>query len=105
MTGAERAGAEALTARWLKLPTPIPIVSTLAVVSWTVALLAAALAHYRVGSSWVAVGGVALAGPLSGFGRPLFTGVVGMAALRAAAVSIELGRPQPRRAPASADRR
>lgn len=96
MSGAERLGAEALAARWLEIPTPLPIVSTLAVVSWTAALLAAALSHYHARSPRVAVAGLALAGPLFGFGHPYITGVIGMAGLLVAALAIELNR-SPRR--------
>jgi hypothetical protein len=90
MTGADLAGAEALAARWMQIPWPMPIVSTLGVVSWTAALLAAAVAHWRAGSSWIVVAGLALAGPLFGFGHPFFTGIIGMAGLLAAALTIEL---------------
>lgn len=94
MSGAERIGTEALAARWLEIPMPLPIVSTLGVVSWTVALLAAALAHYQVRSPWLAVAGLALAGPLFGFGHPYFTGVIGMAGLLTATLALELGQPR-----------
>jgi hypothetical protein len=72
---------------------PLPIISTMGTVSWTVALIAAAVAHRRAGSSWVIVVGLGIAGPLFGFGHPLFLGVIGMGGLLAAAVAFELGRP------------
>jgi hypothetical protein len=99
-SGAERAGAEALAARWPEIPMPIPVISTLGVVSWTLALLAAALAHWRAGSPRLAVLGLALAGPLFGFGHPLVLGVIGMAGLLLAAVALEFRGA--RREPASA---
>lgn len=86
-------GAAALAARWMEIPLPMPIISTVAVVSWTGTLLAAAVAHWRAGSSWLAVGGLALAGPLFAFGHPFITGVIGMAALLVAAVVLEFDRP------------
>jgi hypothetical protein len=89
-TGADLAGAQALAGRWMQIPGPMPIISTVAVMSWTAALLAAAVAHWRAGSSWLAVGGLALAGPLFGFGHPFVTGVIGMAGLTVAALTVEL---------------
>lgn len=98
-------GAEALAARWMEIPMPLPLISTAAVVSWTGTLLAAAVAHYRAGSSWLAVGGLALAGPLFGFGHPLVFGVIGMAALLVAAAAIELGSLRSRRGDGEVERR
>lgn len=92
LSGAEEAGAFALAARWMEVPSPLPIVSTLGVVSWTAALLAAAVAHWRAGSSWIVVGGLALAGPLFGFGHPFITGLIGMGGLAAAGVAVEWRR-------------
>jgi hypothetical protein len=92
LSGAQEAGAHELAGRWMEIPFPLPIVSTVAVLSWTATLLAAALAHWRARSSWVAVAGLALAGPLFGFGHPLFAGVLGMAALAAAGAAIERNR-------------
>lgn len=92
MSGADLAGAEALAIRWMQIPAPMSIISGLAVVVWTAALLAAAVAHRRAGSSWMAVGGLALAGPLFGFGHPHIAGLLGMAGLLAAAMAIESHR-------------
>lgn len=93
--GSAAPGAEMLVARWLEIPMPLSVVSAVGTVSWTVALLAAAVAHQRAGSSWWMVVGLGLAGPLFGFGHPLFLGVVGMAGLLTAAVVSELGRTNP----------
>jgi hypothetical protein len=81
MTGMASVGAAALAESWMEIPMPLPVISTIGVVSWTVVLLAAAVAHRQAGSSWVVVVGLALAGPLFGFGHPFITGVIGMAGL------------------------
>jgi hypothetical protein len=99
LSGVERAGAEVLVARWLEIPMPLPVVSTIAVVLWSITLLAAAIAHWRADSPWIVVAGLALAGPLFGFGHPYITGIIGMAGLLVAAVVIELGWAQQRVAP------
>lgn len=96
--GAESAGAEAMAARWMEIPMPIPIVGALGPLSWTIALGAAAVSHQRAGSSIVAVIGLALAAPLFGFGHAFITGPIAMAALLVAAVIIERRRP-PRHLP------
>jgi hypothetical protein len=89
------AGAAALAERWMEIPMPLPMISTMGTLSWTVVLLAAAVAHWRAGSSWIVAGGLALAGPLFGFGHPFVTGVIGMAGLLVAAIVLELrGGPQ-----------
>lgn len=88
MAGSE--GAVRLADRWMELPMPIPIISTLGPVSWSLALLAAAVAHHRHGSPRLAVLGVALAGPLFGFGHPVLAGMIGMAGLLAAAIAFEV---------------
>jgi hypothetical protein len=91
MTGEARGGAEGLAARWMEIPLPMPIISTIAVVSWSAALVSAAVAHWRAGSSWIVVIGLAIAGPLFGFGHPYITGVIGMAGLAVAVIALELG--------------
>jgi hypothetical protein len=93
--GEARAGAEALAARWMQIPMPLPIVSTLGTLGWTAALLAAAVAHARAGSPLLAVAGLAVAGPLFGFGHPFVTGLIGMGGLVVAAIALEW-RPSPR---------
>lgn len=93
-------GAEALVARWLEIPMPLPIISTIGTASWTVALLAAAVAHHRAGSPRLAVIGLALAGPLFGFGHPLVFGLIGMAGLLVAVVYLEWVSPSRPTAPA-----
>jgi hypothetical protein len=92
LTSEVSAGAAALAARWMEIPMPLPVISTIGTVSWTVTLLAAAVAHKQAGSSWIVVMGLALAGPLFGFGHPFITGVIGMAGLLAATVVVELGK-------------
>lgn len=92
ISGMASVGAAALAERWMEIPMPLPVISTIGVVSWTAVLLATAVAHRQAGSSWVVVGGLALAGPLFGFGHPFITGVIGMAGLLAATVALELGR-------------
>jgi hypothetical protein len=86
---ADRTGAEDLAARWMTIPMPVPIISTMATFSWTAALLAAAAAHAQARSPVIAVIGLALAGPLFGFGHPFVTGLIGMAGLAVAGVAIE----------------
>ena len=85
-------GAAALAARWMEIPMPLPVISTIGTVSWTVMMLAAAVAHQRAGSSWIVVVGLALAGPLFGFGHAFITGVIAMAGLLAATVVVEMGK-------------
>jgi hypothetical protein len=92
LTGEVSLGAAALAARWMEIPMPLPVISTIGTVSWTVTLLAAAVAHKQAGSSWIVVIGLALAGPLFGFGHPFITGVIGMAGLLAATAVVELGK-------------
>lgn len=87
--GVESPGAEALAARWMEIPFPIPIVGALGPLSWTIALGAAAVAHWRAGSPLLAVIGLSVAAPLFGFGHPLITGPIAMGAFLVAAVLIE----------------
>lgn len=84
-------GAAMLVARWLEIPMPLPVISTAGPLSWTVALVAGALAHHGAGSSRLIVIGLALAGPLFGFGHPLVFGVIGMVGLLLAAFVLEFG--------------
>jgi len=92
-SGSEVAGAEALAARWMEIPFPLPLFGALGPLSWTLALLAAAVAHFRVGSSWIIVFGLAIAGPLFGFGHPLITGPIAMLGLIVAAAVREFSVP------------
>lgn len=92
VNAADRTGAEALAARWMTIPMPLPIISTMGTLSWTAALLAAAAAHAQARSPIIAVIGLALAGPLFGFGHPFVTGLIGMAGLAIAGVVIESSR-------------
>jgi hypothetical protein len=96
--GPESVGAEALAARWMEIPMPIPIVSALGPLSWTIALGSAAVAHWRAGSPIVAVIGLALAAPLFGFGHAFITSPIAIAALLVATVVIERRR-SPRHLP------
>ena len=88
----ENLGAQALAARWMEIPPPIPILGLLGPLSWTLALLSAAGAHRRAGSPVVVVVALALAGPLFGFGHALISGPIAMASLLAAAVVLERER-------------
>jgi hypothetical protein len=97
--GAESAGAQALAARWMEIPFPIPITGALGPTTWLVTLGAAAIAHYRAGSSILVVVGLALAAPLFGFGHSLISGPIGMAGLLVA-VAVHERSAHPNRRPA-----
>ena len=90
--GADATGAQALAARWMEIPFPIPIVGALGPTSWVITLGAAAVAHYRAGSAMPVVLGLALAAPLFGFGHSLISGPIAMAGLLVAVIGVELRR-------------
>ena len=95
-------GAQALAARWMEIPMPIPILGALGPLSWTLALGAAAVAHFRAGSHLLVVLGLAVAAPLFGFGHAFITGPIAMAGLVLAAAALEFGR-RPRLATMATD--
>jgi len=85
----DRAGAVALAETWWEVPAPIWVFGTLGPLSWLVACGAAAVAHWRAGTGLLVAGPLALAAPFFGFGHPLITGPIAMAALVLAAVGLE----------------
>lgn len=90
---AAQPGAEALTERWWDVPMPIPLIATAALISWVVAVGAAALAHLRAGSPRLVVAGLVVAMVFFALGHPGTTGVLGMLGLLGTAVVVEFGRP------------
>jgi hypothetical protein len=93
--GSEQQALAALAETWWSSPWPIRVFSIAGPLAWLIATVAAALAHQRAGSGPVVVAGLALAGPLFGFGHPYLTGQLAMAGLLVAAVALERHRRRP----------
>lgn len=97
LPAAVRPGAEALTERWWDVPMPVPLIATAAILSWVVAVGAAAIAHARARSPLPVVIGLVAATVFFALGHPGVTGVLGMVGLLVAAVAVGFGRSAGRR--------
>lgn len=83
-----RPGAQALTESWWDVPMPVPLIAAAAILSWVVAVGAAAIAHAQAKSPLLVVFGLAVATVFFALGHPGVTGVLGMVGLFAAAAVV-----------------
>jgi hypothetical protein len=81
----QRSGALELAQRWWEVPAPIPVISTVAIVAWVVALTAAAVAKHRANAPRAVVWTLLASGWLFAAGHPGLTGAAAMVALAASA--------------------
>jgi hypothetical protein len=81
----QRSGALELAQRWWEVPAPIPVIFTVAIVAWVVALTAAAVAKRQANASRAVVWSLLAAGWLFAAGHPGLTGAAAMVALAASA--------------------
>jgi hypothetical protein len=87
---AERAGAFALAQRWWEVPTPIAVISAVAIAGWVVALATAAAALHRQGGDRVVTWALVAAALLFAAGHPGLTGLAAMVCLAVATVRHDL---------------
>jgi hypothetical protein len=76
--------------RWWEVPSPIPMISAIAIAAWAIALTTAAIARHQAGASRPVVWTLLAAGWLFAAGHP---GVTGAAAMIALAVAAWLDKP------------
>lgn len=93
MPEAMQPGAEALAARWMEIPWPLWLPGPLAQLFWIGAVVAAAMAHHRAGSPAVAVAALGTAAIFAV--HPGAPGVLAMAALVVAGLTVERRSPAP----------